>query len=96
MKISSRGPIMALNTLTFASLAALATLSSLATSPAHASSHREAPFITTQPKVDGTDLYLFNSYETGRADYVTVLANYQPLQAAYGGPNYFKMDPNAL
>jgi Domain of unknown function (DUF4331) len=96
MKFSSRGPILALNTLTFASLAALATLSGVATSPAHASSHREAPFITTQPKVDGTDLYLFNSYETGRADYVTVLANYQPLQAAYGGPNYFKMDPNAL
>ncbi|MDP9012620.1 MAG: DUF4331 domain-containing protein, partial [Pseudomonadota bacterium] len=24
---------------------------------AMASSHREAPFITTRPKVDGTDLY---------------------------------------
>ncbi len=32
----------------------------------------------------------------GREGYVTVLANYQPLQAPYGGPNYFKMDPNAL
>ena len=63
---------------------------------AEASSHREAPFITTAPKVDATDLYVFNSYEAGRADYVTLLANYQPLQAPYGGPNYFKMDPNAL
>jgi hypothetical protein len=27
---------------------------------------------------------------------VTILANYQPLQDAYGGPNYFQMDPNAL
>lgn len=61
-----------------------------------ASSHREAPFITTAPKVDGTDLYLFMSYEPGRSDYVTLIANYQPLQAPYGGPNYFKMDPNAL
>ena len=61
-----------------------------------ASSHREAPYITTVPKVDGTDLYMFMSYEAGRADYVTLLANYQPLQAPYGGPNYFKMDPNAL
>ena len=26
-----------------------------------ASSHREAPFITTRPKVDGTDFYMFNS-----------------------------------
>ena len=64
--------------------------------PAHASSHREAPFITTAPKVDGTDFYMFRSYEAGRADYVTLIANYQPLQAAYGGPNYFAMDPNAL
>ncbi len=61
-----------------------------------ASSHREAPFITTTPKVDGTDFYMFRSYEPGRADYVTVIANYQPLQDAYGGPNYFTMDPNAL
>lgn len=64
--------------------------------PASASSHREAPFITTAPKVDGTDLYLFASYEPGREGYVTLIANYQPLQAPYGGPNYFKMDPNAL
>jgi hypothetical protein len=61
-----------------------------------ASSHREAPFITTVPKVDGTDFYMFMSYESGRSDYVTIISNYQPLQAPYGGPNYFKMDPNAL
>ncbi len=83
-------------TLAHATLAALAGLACVAASPSFASSHREAPFITTQPKVDGTDLYMFNSYETGRDGYVTVLANYQPLQAPYGGPNYFKMDPNAL
>ena len=63
---------------------------------ADASSHREAPFITTAPKVDASDFYLFRSYETGRSDYVTLIANYQPLQDAYGGPNYFSMDPNAL
>ena len=68
-----------------------------------ASSHREAPNITSSPKVDGTDFYMFRSYEGiaangsgGRSDYVTLLANYQPLQAPYGGPNYFQMDPNAL
>ena len=61
-----------------------------------ASSHREAPFITKNPKVDGTDFYMFNSYETGRDGYVTFVANYQPLQDAYGGPNYFAMDPEAL
>ena len=63
---------------------------------AHASSHREAPFIATQPQVDGTDFYMFNSYEPGRSGYVTLIANYLPLQDAYGGPNYFHLDPNAL
>lgn len=63
---------------------------------AAASSHREAPFITKNPKVDGTDLYLFRSYEPGRSDYVTVIADYLPLQDAYGGPNYFQLDPEAL
>src|SRR5262249_60245368 len=30
--------------------------------PAHASSHREAPFITTMPRVDRTHFYMFRSY----------------------------------
>jgi hypothetical protein len=65
-------------------------------SPAFASSHREAPFIATQPKADATDFYMFTSYETGRADYVTLIADYLPLQDPYGGPNFFSFDPNAL
>lgn len=78
-------------------LAALAGAALIAIgSSAFASSHREAPFITTVPKVDGTDFYMFSSYEAGRSGYVTLIANYQPLQDAYGGPNYFSMDPNAL
>ena len=75
----------------------------LAAGSALASSHREAPFITGSPKVDGTDFYMFRSYEGvapngtgGRSDYVTLIANYQPLQFPYGGPNYFQLDPNAL
>ena len=64
--------------------------------PALASSHREAPAITETPKVDGTDFYMFRSYEPGREAYVTFIANYQPLQAPYGGPNYFTMDPDAI
>lgn len=61
-----------------------------------ASSHREAPFITEHPKVDGTDFYMFTSYEPGRSGYVTLVADYLPLQDPYGGPNYFALDPNAL
>jgi len=78
----------------------LATLAALGTSSisddAAASSHREAPFITKNPKVDGTDFYMFKSYETGRAGFVTLIANYIPLQNQYGGPNFFAMDPQAL
>jgi Domain of unknown function (DUF4331) len=66
------------------------------TCTALASSHREAPFITTRPKVDGTDFYMFNSYEPGRGGYVTLIANYQPFEDPQGGPNYYTMDPNAL
>ena len=73
-----------------------AAIASLAMPAALASSHREAPSITGSPKLDGTDFYMFNSYESGRGNYVTLIANYQPLQDPYGGPNYFKMDPNAL
>lgn len=61
-----------------------------------ASSHREAPFVTKHPKIDATDFYLFRSYEPGREDTVTVVANYLPLQDPYGGPNYFTLDSDAL
>lgn len=76
--------------------AAIGAVAGAALPPAYASSHREAPGITLRPKVDGTDFYMFNSYDPDRAGYVTLIANYQPLQAPYGGPNYFSMDPDAL
>lgn len=75
---------------------ALGALMLLPAAEANASSHREAPFIAKMPKVDGTDFYMFRSYETGRAGFVTIIANYQPLQDKYGGPNYFTMDSEAL
>jgi len=77
---------------------AAAVLSGLATFalPAAASSHREAPGITQHPKVDGTDVYAFRSYEPGRSGFVTIIANYDPLQDPFGGPNYFTMDPDGV
>jgi hypothetical protein len=75
--------------------AALALATALPTG-ALASSHREAPYITKNPKVDATDFYMFRSYEAGREGYLTVIANYLPLQDAYGGPNYFTLDPEAV
>ena len=63
---------------------------------AKASSHREAPLITTMPKTDGTDFYMFRSYEPGRDGFVTMVANYQPLEDPFAGPNYYTMDPQAV
>jgi len=77
-------------------LLAAAVAVACAAPPASASSHREAPFVTQHPKVDATDFYMFRSYEAGRDGYVTIVANYEPLQDAYGGPNYFTLDPDAL
>ena len=67
----------------------------LATS-VQASSHREAPFIAMQPALDGTDFYMFRSYEAGRSDFVTLIADYNPFQDPQGGPNFFKFDPTAV
>ena len=78
-------------------LATLAALGAASVAPqAIASSHREAPFIASAPRVDGTDFYMFRSYEPGRAGFVTMVANYLPLQDGYGGPTYFPLDANAL
>ena len=76
-------------------MAALAATAALPIT-ALASSHREAPLIAGMPRVDGADFYMFRSYEAGRTDYVTLIANYAPLQDAYGGPNYFSLDSSAL
>src|ERR1700691_6133585 len=89
-KVSLRGIIKALG---FTAAAFI----SMASVPlaARASSHREAPLITTMPKTDGTDFYMFNSYEPGRAGFVTIVADYQPLEDPFAGPNYYTMDPEA-
>jgi hypothetical protein len=65
-------------------------------STAIASSHREAPGITKMPKVDNTDTYAFQSYESGRAGYTTLIANFQPGEYPGAGPNYYTMDPDAI
>ena len=74
----------------------VATLALAISGVVNASSHREAPFITANPKVDATDFYAFRSYEEGREGYVTLIANYNPLQDPYGGPNYFSLAADAL
>jgi len=60
----------------------------------YASSHSEAPNTSILPQTDSTDVYAFQSYEAGRAGFTTLIANYNPRQAPYGGPNYFALDNN--
>ena len=64
-----------------------------------ASSHREAPAITEDPKADSTDVYAFISPDgpaPGSGATVTLIANYVPFQAPAGGPNYFTMSDDVL
>lgn len=68
----------------------------IASGTATASSHREAPLIAGTPKLDGTDFYMFNSYEPGRSNFVTFVADYIPLQDPFGGPNYFTLETNGV
>src|ERR1700691_2122763 len=51
------------------------------------SSHREAPEISKDPVADSTDLYAFVSPDSSSK--VTLIANYIPLQAPDGGPNFY-------
>ena len=59
-----------------------------------ASSHREAPLIAADPLADNTDVYAFGS--PARAGYLTLIANFIPLQAPYSRPNFLKFDDTAL
>src|SRR5579859_6514698 len=52
------------------------------------SSHREAPAISKDPVADNTDTYAFVSPDDPRT--VTIICNYLPLEAPFGGPNFFE------
>jgi Domain of unknown function (DUF4331) len=52
------------------------------------SSHREAPAISQDPVADNTDTYAFVSPDDPGT--VTIIANYLPLEAPFGGPNFFE------
>jgi hypothetical protein len=58
------------------------------------SSHREAPEISKDPVADSTDVYAFVSPD--RPDTVTLIANYVPLQAPAGGPNFYEFGDDVL
>jgi hypothetical protein len=59
---------------------------------ANASSHREAPLISSDPLCDNTDLYAFRSPDDPNT--VTIIANYIPFESPEGGPNYYTFGTN--
>jgi len=58
------------------------------------SSHREAPEISKDPVADSTDIYAFVSPD--KPDTVTLIANYIPLEAPAGGPNFYEFGDDVL
>lgn len=58
------------------------------------SSHREAPEISKDPVADGTDVYAFVSPK--RPSTVTLIANFIPMQAPDGGPNFYEFGDDVL
>src|SRR5205807_9615915 len=58
------------------------------------SSHREAPAISKDPVADNTDLYAFVSPDDPGT--VTIIANYLPMEAPFGGPNFFEFGDDVL
>jgi hypothetical protein len=59
-----------------------------------ASSHREAPLVSADPQVDGTDLYAFVSPDN--PDTVTMISNWLPFEEPAGGPNFYSFSDRAL
>jgi hypothetical protein len=59
-----------------------------------ASSHREAPLISADPLADNTDVYAFVSPDA--PDTVTLIANWIPLEAPAGGPNFYKFGDDVV
>jgi hypothetical protein len=58
------------------------------------SSHREAPQISKDPTADSTDVYAFVSPD--KPSTVTLIANYIPMQAPDGGPNFYEFADDVL
>ncbi|MDQ6726180.1 MAG: DUF4331 domain-containing protein [Actinomycetota bacterium] len=74
-------------------LAVAGSSSLLAPGVSSASSHREAPLIAGDPKVDNTDVYAFVSPD--KPDTVTLSANWIPFEEPNGGPNFYPFATDA-
>ncbi len=76
-----------------AAVTGVAGLALMAPGVGTASSHREAPYIAGQPRVDNTDVYAFVSPD--KPDMVTLIANWYPFQEPNGGPIFYQFEAGA-
>ena len=74
-------------------LALVAALAGLGPLSSSASSHREAPLVSADPQIDGTDLYAFVSPDD--ATKVTLISNWIPFEEPAGGPNFYRFATKA-
>jgi hypothetical protein len=64
-------------------------------SPAHASSHMDAPLVTLDPAANTTDVYAFVDEDNGQKSLVVALGVY-PHEEPGIGPNKYNFDDNVL
>ena len=62
--------------------------------PGRASSHREAPLISSDPQADTTDVYAFVSPDA--PDTVTLISSWIPFEDPQGGPNFYRFGDSVL
>ncbi|MEU1513263.1 DUF4331 domain-containing protein [Streptomyces sp. NPDC005811] len=72
---------------------AAAGVATLGPGAASASSHREAPLISGQPRYDNTDVYAFVSPDSPET--TTIIANWIPFEDPAGGPNFYTFADDA-
>jgi hypothetical protein len=92
--MSKRLPVRARRAVTTAAAVALAAagISTLGPSASQASSHREAPLVAGEPRLDNTDVYAFVSPDNPNT--VTLIANWIPFEETNGGPNFYAFATN--
>jgi len=59
-----------------------------------ASSHREAPIISTDPVADNTDVYAFRPADD--PGMLCIIASFNPMEEPAGGPNFHKFGTDVL
>ena len=66
----------------------------IASGPAFASSHREAPLISQDASADNTDVYAFR--DTADPTKLNIIANFVGLEDGYAGPNFVRFGDDVL